>query len=97
MDKETKLKKLLSILTEWLNYSKLWNEVKVEVIAKTEVERVKYEPRKKQIGPKDTDVMEYIYTIQWIESIPKTEFVKITYFNPKPGDEYKELEIQIVE
>ena len=92
MDKETKLKKLLSILTEWLNYSKLWNEVKVEVIAKTEVERVKYEPRKKQIGPKDTDVMEYIHTIQWIEAIPRTEFVKITYFNPKPGWEIKVLD-----
>ena len=34
MDKETKLKKLLSILTEWLNYSKAWKQVEVKEVHK---------------------------------------------------------------
>lgn len=77
MDKENKLKKLLEILTEWLTYSKLWSDVRVEVITKTKIERVKHEIRKDKY---DSD---YQFTDQYTEKIPPTEYVKITYFNQK--------------
>ena len=77
MDREKKLQKLNSILQEWLQYSKLWNEIEVTTSIKTKVERVKHETRKDKYG------MEYQFTDQFIEKIPPTEFVKVRYFNPK--------------
>ena len=90
MDKEKKLQKLNSILQEWLQYSKLWNEIEVTTSTKTKVERVKHETRKDKYG------IDYTFTDQWIEKIPPTEFVKVRYFNPK-RDNFEKNDYESVE
>ena len=77
MDRDKKLQKLNSILQEWLTYSNLWNETKAELIVKTKVEKVKHETRKDKYGN------DYQFTDQYVEKIPPTDYVKVTYFNPK--------------
>lgn len=82
MDREKKLQKLNSILQEWLQHSKLWNEIEVTTSTKTKVERVKHETRKRGM-PGFDHYIEYTHTECWEETIPPTEFVKVRYFNPK--------------
>jgi hypothetical protein len=83
MDRDKKLEKLNNLFQDWLPYSTLWNSAEATIIVKTKLEKVSHETRKKRIGPKDEDFVEYQYTEQWVEKIPPTDFVKIRYFSPK--------------
>lgn len=95
MDREKKLEKLDGILKEWLNYSKLWNEVSVTIVTRTKVERVTREPRRTKDG------LDYFYTEQFIDKIPPTEFVQVKYFNPKidstEKDEFQTIEFPLTD
>lgn len=79
MDKDKKLQKLNSILQEWLNYSKLYTEVNVEVVSKTNLLTAKY-AKVIEYGEEKTIMKSTEY-----EKIPSTEYVKITYSKPKVG------------
>ena len=77
MDKDKKIQLLREVLQEWLKYSKLWNQVEVRIITKFSVERVKSEIRKNSHGE------DYLYTDQYTERIPPTEYIRVRRFDPK--------------
>ena len=79
MDRDKKLQKLNSILQEWLNYSKLYTKVNVEVVSKTNLLTAKY-AKVIEYGEEKTIMKSTEY-----EKIPPTEYVKITYSKPKVG------------
>lgn len=77
MDQQSKLKKLLDILTEWLTYSKLYSKVDVELVTRSNRLAATYrefeeygERRKEMVSIQD-------------EKIPTTEYIRVVYSRPK--------------
>jgi len=79
MDRDKKLEKLNNLLQEWLPYSNLYTKVGVEIINKNVLLTVNYK-KITEYGEEKT-IME---STQY-EDIPSTEYVKITYSQPKVG------------
>jgi hypothetical protein len=77
MDKESKLKRLTTILNEYIKYLKVHDKVKIEIIYKHITHDVHIEQYKDSY---DTD-RERMIVIE--KKIPNTEFVKVTYFDCK--------------
>lgn len=81
MDKNKKLVRLIEVLNEWLEFSILWTKVEVSLFLSTKVERANTVTRRGV----DKNGMEYDYseTVQWVDKISPTEFIKVRYCEPK--------------
>lgn len=90
MDKENKLKRLDTVLTEYAKYLKIYRQVKLEVITKDKLETNHQFTYKKT----DKNGIEYeaVGNVLGVQDIPSTEFVKVTYFDCKLPDYEKVFE-----
>jgi hypothetical protein len=77
MDKEIKLQKLEEVLNEYIKYLKVHDKVKVDLVYRTITYDVKIEEYKTSYG----DTKERMIITE--NKIPKTEFIRVTYYECK--------------